>query len=404
MGRETKNSKGCLPAQKIRMVKENILREEILPTLYGVASTRKVKQWGIGAVEHEDQTASIIVNSGYVDGKIREIPKHIKAGKNIGRANETTPFEQALSEAQSKWNAKRDENYEPEQMDPDNYIPRLMLPQLAKGPKKGKIKFPAYMQPKLNGICNLAEPPMVPPKFSPTPDLIQHHSRGGHLFETLAHLDPWIKMLNPPSPIHGELYKHGWSLQRIGSYTKKIKPDQHLLEYWLYDMAWIGPKFSGRFTWLKENVDKLGPDSPIKLTPTVIVSSYAEAKAYHDECVQNGFEGGMLKNIDGIYIFQYNSDEIEKVKEFEDAEFEIVGGKEGTGADSGCIIYRCITESGREFDARPRGTVEDRQQMFINLPNVIGKKLTVRFAEYSEDGIPLQPVGIPEAEAIRDYE
>jgi len=156
--------------------------------------------------------------------------------------------------------------------------------------------------------------------------------------------------------------------------------------------------------WLRDNVTKLGPDSPIKFTPTVIVVNYAEAKAYHDTCVQNGFEGGMLKNADGIYMFQYNSDDIEKVKEFEDAEFEIIGGKEGTGTDTGCIIYRCITESGREFDARPRGTVEDRQQMFIDLPNVIGKKLIVRFAEYSEDGIPLQPVGIPEAEAIRDYE
>jgi len=43
--------------------------------------------------------------------------------------------------------------------------------------------------------------------------------------------------------------------------------------------------------------------------------------------------------------------------------------------------------------------------MFINLPNDIGKMLTVRYAELSDDGIPLQPVGVPaEAEAVRDYE
>jgi len=42
--------------------------------------------------------------------------------------------------------------------------------------------------------------------------------------------------------------------------------------------------------------------------------------------------------------------------------------------------------------------------MLIDLPNDLGKMMTIRFAEYSDDGIPLQPVGIPIAEAVRDYE
>jgi DNA ligase-1 len=388
---------------KINIKGEHMNQQE-LQTLYGVARTGKVKQWGAKAVEHDDNSASIIVSSGYVDGKIRDIPKHITKGKNVGKANETTPFQQALSEAQSKWNGKRDSNYEPEQMDPNNYIPRLMLPQLAKGVGKGKIKYPAFIQPKLNGICNLAEPPMVPPKFSPTPDLYQHHSRGGQLFTTLAHIDEWLKQLDLPAPTHGELYVHGWSLQKIGSYVKKIKSDQHVLEYWLYDLAWIGPEFESRMGWIQEKIPELGPNCPIKVTPTKIVNNYDEAKAFETECVNAGFEGAMLKNKDGIYMFQYNSNDLEKVKSFEDDEFEIVGGKQGTGLDSGCIIYRCVTKEGREFDARPRGTVADRQDMFANLSNDIGKMLTVKYAELSEDMIPLQPVGVPEAEAVRDYE
>ncbi len=257
------------------------------------------------------------------------------------------------------------------------------------------------MEPKLNGICNLAEPG----------DAILHHSRGGHLFETLTHLDKWISAMEMKHPVHGELYKHGWSLQKIGSYTKKIRTDQHLLEYWLYDIADSSKSFLERISLLWSAVDKLdeiakneGVVNPIKFTPTVMVTSYEEAKLYHDEWVQDGFEGGMLKNANGLYLFQYNSNDLEKVKEFEDEEFEIIGGKEGEGTDEGCIIYRCITEGGNEFDARPRGTVGDRKQMLINLPNDIGKKLTVRFAEWSDDGIPLQPVGVPEAEAVRDYE
>jgi len=377
-----------------------------LSRLYGVSRTGKVKQWQALVQGNANGTATIIIRSGYVGQKITEKLKVIKKGKNIGKSNETTPFEQAVSEIESAWTSKRDQNYEPVQMDPNNYIPRLMLPQLARKPRKGKIVFPAYIQPKLNGVCNLAEPPMVPPYFSPTKDLIQHHSRGGHLFlaELMAHFDPWIREMNPPAPVHGELYTHGWSLQKIRSYTQKIKPDQTALEYWLYDMAWIGPDYKERIEWLAENINKLGPECPIKLTPTQIVNNYAEAKVFHDHCVVNAFEGAMLKNGSGIYLFQYNSDDIEKVKEFQSDEFEIIGGKEGTGTDEGCIIYRLKTESGLEFDARPRGTVEDRKQMLIELPDSIGKMMTIRFAEYSDDGIPQQPVGIPEAEAVRDYE
>ena len=370
--------------------------------LYGISRVGKVKQWQPKVEMDEFSRATIFIESGYVGGKIQSKPKVVAKGKNIGKANETTPFEQAVSQIQSQWTAKRFENYEPHMLDPNNYTPRLMLPQLAKGVGKGKIVYPAFIQPKLNGVCDLAE--RFPNPFTNDISLL-HHTRGGHLFETLAHLDDWVHKLDAPAPLHGELYVHGWSLQKIGSYTKKIKPDQEKLEYWLYDLAWLGFPFESRMGWIFQHVEKLGPNCPIKITPTDMVNNYAEAKVFHDKCVQDGFEGAMLKNANGMYMFQYNSNDLEKVKDYQDSEFEIIGGKEGEGTDVGCVVYRCITESGGEFDARPRGTVEDRKEMFINLPNDIGKMLTVRYAELSDDGIPLQPVGIPaEAEAVRDYE
>lgn len=372
------------------------------PMLYGMSKKGKVKQWQAKVEMNENSTATLIIESGYVGGKIHPKPKLLKKGKNIGKVNETTPFEQAVFEAKSKWNGKRDENYEPEQMDPNNYIPRLMLPQCAMKPGTGKIVYPAFIQPKLNGVCDLAELYLNSNDYK-----LHHHTRGGHLFETLAHLDEWLLRLDAPGPVHGELYKHGWSLQKIGSYTKKLKPDQQLLEYWLYDIGWLEVTFKYRKRWLEFHIGELHkffPECPIKFTPTEKVNSYAEAKIWHDRYVQQGFEGAMLRNVNGMYMFQFNSDDLVKIKSFQDDEFEIVGGKEGTGTDEGCIIYRCITESGSEFDTRPRGTVENRKQMFIDLPLAIGKRLTVRYAELSEDGIPLQPVGIPEAETIRDYE
>lgn len=141
-------------------------------------------------------------------------------------------------------------------------------------------------------------------------------------------------------------------------------------------------------------------ECPIKFTPTVLIHDEEEKKKYHDMWVGMGFEGGMLKNTQGLYMFEFNSNDLEKVKSFEDAEYPIVGGKQGEGMDEGCVIFRCITKDGLEFDVRPRGTREARKEMYDNLESYIGKPLTVRFPELYDSGIPAQPVGI----AVRDYE
>jgi DNA ligase-1 len=91
---------------------------------------------------------------------------------------------------------------------------------------------------------------------------------------------------------------------------------------------------------------------------------------------------------------------LQKVKRFVDDEFEIIGGKDGSGRESGLVVFRCVTDSGLEFDVRPRGTHEIRAEMFKNLNEYLGKNLTVRYQELTDDGKPRFPVGL----AVRDYE
>jgi len=361
-------------------------------TLYGVSKNQKIKIWNI-SVESTPATkeGKIITTSGYDNGKMKITEKIISKGKNIGKSNETNPFEQAVSEAESKWKKKYNKNYNIEKPNIDNYIPKILLPMLAKDPKKGKIKFPCYIQPKLNGICNLAEIKN---------NKVIHHSRGGQVFEFIDHFDDMIKEINCHVPLHGEIYVHRLSLQKIGSYVKELKEDRDILEFWIYDIADPKMKFKERIEWIENNICKYGDNSHIKYTPTLIVENYDEVNKMHDHYVALGFEGAMLKNMDGYYMYQYNSNDIEKVKSFQDAEFKIIGGKEGSGLDQGCIIFRCTTSNGKEFDVRPRGTVEERKEIFNNLDSYIGKDLTVKFAEYTEDDCPSQPVGLN----IRDYE
>ena len=115
---------------------------------------------------------------------------------------------------------------------------------------------------------------------------------------------------------------------------------------------------------------------------------------------QQGYEGMMVRNQNSLYKYKHRSYDLQKVKRFVDDEYEIIGGKDGSGREAGLIVYKCITPSGLEFDVRPRGSHEERAHAFKNLENNIGKMLTVRYQELTDDGRPRFPVGI----AVRDYE
>ena len=108
----------------------------------------------------------------------------------------------------------------------------------------------------------------------------------------------------------------------------------------------------------------------------------------------------MVRNLKGAYRIGKRSADLQKVKTFLDGEYRIVDYLEGTGNEAGCVIWVCETLEGRQFRVRPRGTQEERKLLFQNGDEYIGKMLTVRYQELTDDGVPRFPVGI----AIRDYE
>ena len=66
-----------------------------MKTLYKKDSKGKVRQWDVSVSD-----STITVSSGLLDGKKTSQVTACK-GKNIGKANETSPEEQALLEAQA---------------------------------------------------------------------------------------------------------------------------------------------------------------------------------------------------------------------------------------------------------------------------------------------------------------
>lgn len=369
-----------------------------LSPLYALASNGKCKLWKIAARDNGDGTASIITTHGYVDGKQQTTEKVVSKGKNIGKANETTPFEQAIRDAGSKWRKKYDSGYrEDAEAAAESEAAQLPMKAHKYTERRHNLVWPLHAQPKLDGMRMLGgERPGTP----------LCTSKLGKEVVSVPHLHGAITAMSRilGAPLDGELYQHKETFQSIMRKAKKLRPESSELEYWVYDVADPSAPFRERIRSLvraRQQAIREGVDcSQVKILKGGTVDSEDQVRQLHDLFARAGFEGIMLRNLEGKYVFNHRSADLQKWKYFEDREFTIIGGKPATGTMEGCVVFTCALETGETFDVSPRGTREQKRLWMDTLEDHLGKRLTVRFQGYSEDGAPIFPVGI----AIRDYE
>lgn len=369
-------------------------------TLYALSKNGKIKQWSVKVLEHEN-FSEIVIDHGYADGKIVSSSRKITSGKNLGKANATTHLSQAILEAQSLVTSKKDELYVDNIDDvknPDEV--EIVLPMLAHSysDRSKYIKYPAFVQPKLDGIRCLV--------FK-TKDGCRAFSRGGKEFKTIKHiLDECDTFLRDGEILDGELFTTELTFQEIVEAVKREKSvhvNSSKIKYWVYDK--IDTKnYKDRLEELDMRVKGvvfLNPATNIQMTPTMMVTDEEAMFLFHQKVTEEGFEGTMIRNCDGPYLVKHRSNDLQKYKDFMTEEFEIVGGHEGVGLAAGQCIFTCLVpNTDKTFNVKCVGTNFYRQQQLIHLAKYIGKMLTVKFQGYSDDGIPRFPVGI----TVRDYE
>jgi DNA ligase-1 len=371
--------------------------------LYKQNDDRSIQSWQI-EVEYQDPKSSAICKRfGRVDGKIQSTSEIISSGKNIGRANETTPYTQAISEAKSQWEKKLKEGYSlsVEEAELGNVVSKYVAgghePMLAHKWKdhSDKISYPAWTQPKLDGIRCIA--------------IIDNGtcslwSRTRKPIVSIPHIQRELeKQFNSSKRIilDGELYNHELKdeFEKIVSLVrrKEILSDSSKIQYHVYDV--IEPVsnslFSQRLEWMKNESAKFG--SNIKLVSTDQVANVEQVIENFSKYRKLGYEGAMCR-ADSLYE-SGRSYGLQKIKEFDDSEYEIVGVEAGRGRMSECAIFVCTTKTG-EFRCKKEGSLDELKQYLSTPNNVIGKKLTVRYQGLTNAGLPRFPVGI----GIRDYE
>lgn len=374
-----------------------------LPTLYKKTSTGAIQMWSIGVDKNV-----IIVNHGQVDGKITRNEEKIGAGKNIGKSNETTPSEQALAEATSKWEGKVKKGYVEEisravagEKDIDGGYD-CMLAQKYKDHAK-KITYPAYTQPKLNGHRCLA--------------IIEDGeatlwSRTRKPILSCPHIITELEALYPKGyhEVDGELYNHEYkdNFEELASLIRQEVPAPNCteVEYHVYDRPMEGESFAGRIERLAGEIGsyekKNGHLKYIRLTDTVLVKDAEAMLAAFGHYTDLGYEGSMARNAKGLYVGKRSYD-LQKVKSFLDADWDITDIKEGRGSDAGCGIFQCRIEQAIHpypcickecaFAVKMRGPKKRLKDFLDNSKLWKGKTLVVKYQYMSKYNIPIFPTG-----------
>lgn len=136
-------------------------------------------------------------------------------------------------------------------------------------------------------------------------------------------------------------------------------------------------------------------------THTEVAESLDDIVLLHDEYAQLGYEGIIIRSRDLTYTDK-RSLKMRKYKNFFDAEYPIVDVEKDDGVADEYFVWVCHdleiidkdTGEPKRFKAKPKGSREDREYWYENYLEYLGMNLTVKFQEYTEDGVPRFPIGI----------
>jgi len=350
----------------------------------------KDKVWKISWFMNEDGTYSIKTEHGKVNGKMVEHIILVKEGKNKGKKNETTVEQQAMNMAQSDWNKKIRQGYH--EADSDQSAPPVLKPMLALE-YKGKVTYPVWVQPKLDGVrCLLYLNPEGHVVFQ---------SRQNTVYPPFEHLvedvKGWLARMPPGTILDGELYTHGMAFEEIVSMVRRSKKRTVDIKYTLYDFF-----IQGENGWTyEERLDLLTkayrPGNHVELIETKKITEEADVRTWLDHYLEKGYEGIMVRR-NGLYK-EGRSKDLLKYKLFKDDEFEVVGHHMSKVEDA-VPIFDCVTQEGKRFGVMMKENQEEKIKRLENMEQWYGKKLTVKYQELTKEGIPRFPVGI----GFRDYE
>lgn len=390
-------------------------------TFYGLNKAGGYKVWTIST----DEQGLITIRHGKEGGKLQIKSESVK-GKNIGRANETTPAEQAESEALSRIKEQLDSGYREDKLELLS-IPLIAMLAVDFHKQGHRVEYPCYSSVKFDGVRALAKK---------KDGRVTLESRTGQLYDIPHILEALEASMMDDDVLDGEVYLHGYALQNIVSAVKRIDPGKALakakkkvdkltdtssqeeideamgefeeallikkirplLEFHVFDKPELDVTFVNRLDSLVGYMDRFAGSNVVKMVKYDLVLNEKDMLLRHKTAVAAGFEGLMLRNMKGLYESGKRSADLQKYKQFLDSEFlilDIVPDKDGLA-----VFVVQNTFFPNTFQVIMGSKVE-KAEYLRNKEKYIGKLLTVKYQTlYKGTLIPQFPTGV----VIRDYE
>ena len=266
---------------------------------------------------------------------------------------------------------------------------------------------PVFIQPKLDGIRCIM-----------TADGC--YSRNGKKFMNVQHL--YTKAIqdlfkvNPLLVIDGELYNHDLrdNFEKIVSLVRKQKPKpedrkeaRKLIQYHVYDFVMA---YKGKLDLIESDMNRYEKrmhqlvcsdmyGKHIRYVPSRGVHSLDKAKEIHNDFLEKGYEGSILR-LDGPYKCGRSYD-LMKFKDFSDTEAKIIDWVEGKGKRRGTIgKFIAIDSDGVKFGMPVMDNFEYLQKNFKKMQRYVGKIATFTYFERTTAGSYRHPL----FKTIRNYE
>ena len=263
-----------------------------------------------------------------------------------------------------------------------------------------KADYPAFIQPKLDGVRCLFTAKGA-------------FSRANNRFMNVEHIEQELKPFfakNPTAVLDGELYNHGLKddFEKIISLVKKRKPTKddraeaaELVEYHIYDVASMTiATYNKRLSFIISLPDFKW--NHIKRVDTKTAVDYDAALSLHKKNLKLGYEGSIYRSIDGKYKGTRSWD-LMKFKDFHDAEATIINYEVGKGKREGTLgKFIMEDEDGNVFGCPP-GKGYDYKGMANLLENIhdyIGQVATFTYFQRTQAGSYRHPL----FKCLRNYE
>lgn len=352
------------------------------PALYSRASTGKPQQWTIIVSGNSYWT-----ESGQVGGAITKSAPTFCFGKNSGKKNATTDNEQALKDAQSKYDKQLKSGGYFESIEEIDNI-SFLKPMLAKNylDRKAKLKWPVLLQCKFNGGRCVAKKDGL-------------WTRKGERIVSVPHIEEALKPFfdkYPDAYLDGELFNHDLRLylnklmklirRQVNLTPEHFKESKEKVKYYIYDGYGfeVGAEIFGKekpYSLRKAELDELIKDVPFTMpVQSILVDNEMELETEYQKLLEDDQEGCILRVPESGYENDKRSWNLLKYKPVDDAEFLLLDVSDGDGDWTGkAKIVHLQMDDGRKFNGSFKGNMEDAAEFLANKHLYIGKKYSIYF-------------------------